>query len=60
MFNCFLAQVSTASLGKFDKKSHKKEPKIRAKIHHNKPNFKNLNDERRRDMDILNLINKNA
>jgi len=55
-----IAQVSTASLGKFDKKSHNKEPKIKAKIHHTKPNFTTVKDERRRDLDILKIISKNS
>jgi regulator of ribosome biosynthesis len=54
-----IAQGSTASMGLFDKKSHKEEPTLKKKIKNVAPTFKNAKDENRRNLDILDQVNKN-
>jgi hypothetical protein len=46
----FLAQLSTASMGLFDKKAHKEEPELRKKRKNSAPEFKSTNEERKRDL----------
>jgi len=55
-----IAQNSTGSMGKFDKKSHKMEvqKKVKKKIAKNVA-FKNTGEEMSRNMDIFNTVTKN-
>merc|ERR1712194_665195 len=57
--NLLIAQNSTASMGKFDKKAHKQEvqKKVKKKIAHK--NFKTLGDEKTRNVDVLNNVMRN-
>jgi regulator of ribosome biosynthesis len=54
-----IAQGSTASMGLFDKKSHKEEPALKKKIKNVAPTFKNAKEESRRNLDILDQVNRN-
>jgi len=53
-----IAQKSTASMGLFDKKAHKEEPKIVKKRKNTVPGFKNAEEEKRRNLDILDYVAK--
>jgi len=57
--NFFLAQGSTASMGLFDKKAHKEEPELKKKRKNTAPTFGNSKEENKRNLDILDQVNKN-
>jgi regulator of ribosome biosynthesis len=54
-----IAQNSTASMGMFDKKSHKEEPEIRKKRKNVATHFGSAKEENRRDLDILEQVVRN-
>jgi len=54
------AQLSTASRGLFDKKAHKEEPDVRKKVRNTAPTFKNTKDENKRNLDILEYVEKSG
>jgi len=54
-----IAEKSTASMGLFDNKVHKEEPQIVKKRKNNVPGFKNMDEEKRRNLvDILDYVAK--
>jgi len=53
-----VAQKSTASMGLFDKKAHREEPEIKKKRKNNVQPFKSGDDEKRRNLDILDYVSK--
>lgn len=55
-----IAQQSTASMGMFDKKAHKEEPELLKKRKNVTPAFKDFNQEKKRDLDILEMIEKSG
>jgi hypothetical protein len=57
--NLLIAQNSTASMGKFDKKAHKQEVQKKVKKKMKAANFKTLGDEKTRNIDILNSVARN-
>lgn len=54
-----IAQGSTASMGLFDKKAHKEEPELKKKRKNTAPTFGNSKEENKRNLDILDQVNKN-
>ena len=54
-----VAQNSTGSMGLFDEKAHKGEKKIKVKKRKHIPEFKNSANEKNRDLEILDMVNKN-
>jgi len=54
-----IAQTSTASMGLFDKKSHKEEPALKKKRKNTPTHFSNAKDENKRDLDILEQVARN-
>lgn len=57
--NLLIAQNSTASMGKFDKKAHKQEVQKKIKKKNKSANFKTLGDEKTRNVDVLNSVMRN-
>ena len=58
--NLMIAQNSTASMGKFDKKAHKQEKVKKVKKKIRKPDFKKgTSEEKNRNLDILRSVTAN-
>ena len=55
-----IGQISTASMGKFDEKSHEKEPEVKRKKKKEKIDMNRLNskDEKERNLQILKNLTK--
>ncbi|KAL4490809.1 hypothetical protein ABPG72_021863 [Tetrahymena utriculariae] len=53
-----VAQNSTRSMGTYDKKAHKDEVKMKPKVRRQNVEFDNRKDEKKRDLDILDFIQK--
>ncbi len=54
--NLAVAQNSTASMGRFDKKTHKEERKLKVKRRKEYRNFSNVGEEVERNKDILSMV----